>query len=103
MTPKVKLEQGSLPAAATLCPKAVRGPTSLSFKLTVDAAQVEVSVDQRGPVVEVMGHVVQPVGLHASDPVAAVLDLQRDLDGVVLDVPVPDWRAVVKSQQLRSC
>lgn len=79
------------------------GASILTFSLTVDLAQVEVSVDQRGAVVEVLGHVIQPVGLHPSDPVVAVLDLQRNLDGVVLQVSVPDWRLVVERQQLRPC
>lgn len=75
----------------------------LTFKLTADIAEVKVSIHQRGPIVEVLGHVVQPVGLHPFDPVVAVLDLQRNLDCVVLHVCVPDWRVVVQSQQLRSC
>lgn len=95
---------------AALSPKAVQRfghyctiPMFLTFNLTADVAQVKVSIDQRGPVVEVLGHVVQPVGLHPFDPVVAVLDLQRNLDCVVLHVSVPDWWLVVQSQQLRSC
>lgn len=64
---------------------------------------MKVPVDQRGSVVEVLGHVVQPVGLHPFDPVAAVLDLQWNLDCVVLQVGVSDPRVVVQGQQLRSC
>lgn len=64
---------------------------------------MEESVHQRGAVVEVLGHVVQPVGLHPFDPVVAVLDLQRNLDRVVLDGSSPARRVVVEGQQLRPC
>lgn len=64
---------------------------------------MKVPVDKRGSVVEVLGHVIQPVGLHPFDPVAAVLNLQWNLDCVVLQVGVSDPRVVVQSQQLRSC
>lgn len=110
LRPKVKLNQGSLTWKATLSPKAVQSfgyyytiQMFLTFSLTVNIAQVKVSIDKRGPIVEVLGHVVQPVGLHPFDPVVAVLDLQRYLDCVVLHVSVPDRRVVVKSQQLCSC
>lgn len=64
---------------------------------------MEESVHQRGAVVEVLGHVVQPVGLHPFDPVVAVLDLQWNLDRVVLDGSGPARRVVVEGQQLRPC
>lgn len=71
--------------------------------LTVDVAEVEVSVDQRGSVVEVLGHVIQPVGLHALDPLVAVLNPQRHLDSVVLHLALSDRRVVVQSEQLHPC
>lgn len=79
--------------------------TSLSSacQLTVDVPEVEVSVDQRGSVVEVLGHVIQPVGLHALDPLVAVLNPQRHLDSVVLHLALSDRRVVVQSEQLHPC
>lgn len=79
--------------------------TSLSSacQLTVDVPEVEVSVHQRGSVVEVLGHVIQPVGLHALDPLVAVLNPQRHLDSVVLHLALSDRRVVVQSEQLHPC
>lgn len=71
--------------------------------LTVDVPEVEVSVHQRGSVVEVLGHVIQPVGLHALDPLVAVLNPQRHLDSVVLHLALSDRRVVVQSEQLHPC
>lgn len=82
MRPKVALKKGSLTPKAALSwgtRALLHHSRVLDFELTVDIAQVKVPVDKRGPVVKVLGHVVQPVGLHAFDPVVAVLDLQRNL------------------------
>lgn len=70
---------------------------------TVHVAQVEVSVNQRGSVVEVLGHVIQPVRLHSSDTLVVVLDPQRHLDCVVLHLAFSDRRVVVQSQQIHTC
>lgn len=70
---------------------------------TVHVAQVEVSVNQRGSVVEVLGHVIQPVRLHSSDALVVVLDPQRHLDCVVLHLAFSDGRVVVQSQQIHTC
>lgn len=75
----------------------------MTSNLTIDIAKVKVSIDKTGAIVEVLGHVIQPVCLHAFDAVVAVLNLQWNLDGVVLHLSVPDRRLVVESQQLRSC
>lgn len=76
---------------------------SESCQLTVHVAQVKVTIDQRGAIVEVLGHVIQPVGLHTFDPLVTVLNLQRHLDSVVLDVPLSDRRVVVQSEQFHPC
>lgn len=76
---------------------------SESCQLTVHVAQVEVSVDQRGSVVEMLGHVIQPVGLHTLDPLVAVLNPQRHLDSVVLHLALSHRRVVVQSEQLHPC
>lgn len=67
--------------------------------LTVHVAQVEVSIDQWGSVVEVLGHVIQPVGLHAFDTLVTVLNLKRHLDSVVLHLALSNGRMVVQSEQ----
>lgn len=73
----------------------------MSFSwLTFYIAQVEVPIDQRGPVVEVLGHMVQPVGLHAFDPLITVLNPQRHLDGVVLHLLFSDGWMIVQSEQI---
>lgn len=76
------------------------GKKSTAEILTVVAAQVEVAVDQRGAVVEVLRHVVQPVGLHPLHALVPVLHLQGDLHGVVLGLALPHRRVVEQGQQL---
>ena len=79
----------------TWCPK-----TTCSGVLTVVAAQVEVAVDQRGAVVEVLGHVVQPVGLYPLHALVPVLHLQRDFHCVVLGLALARRRVVEQGQEL---
>ena len=68
---------------------------------TVVATQVEVAVDQRSAVVEVLGHVVQPVGLHPLHTLVPVLDFQRDLHRVVLGLALPCRWVVEQGQELQ--
>lgn len=74
-------------------------------ELTFHVSQVKVPVHQRGSVVEVLRHVIQPVGLHALHALVATgRHLQRHLDGVVLDVALGRRRrSVVERQQLGTC
>lgn len=67
--------------------------------LTVHVAKVEVSIDQRSSVVEVLGHVIQPVGLHAFHALVTVLNPERHLDSVVLHLALSDGWMVVQSKQ----
>lgn len=79
--------------------------SATSRPLTFHVSQVEVSIHQRGSVIEVLSHVIQPVSLHALHTlVAAGRHLQRNLDGVVLDVALGRRRwSVVERQQLGTC
>lgn len=93
----------------TFCPTSFSWEISVfcsnreSRLLTVHVAQVEVSIDQRGSIVEMLGHVIQPVGLHAFDALITVLNPQRHLDSVVLHLALSDRRVVVQSEQLHPC
>lgn len=79
----------------TLCPVSKRE----SCLLTVHVAQVEVSIDQRRSIVEVLRHVIQPIGLHAFDALVTFLNPERHLDSVVLHLALSDGWMVVQSEQ----
>lgn len=105
---EIKIAVSCIPPE-TFCPTYFSSEKSLfcsnneSCWLTICIAQVEVSIDQWGSVVEVLRHVVQPVGLHAFDPLITVLHSQWHLDSVVLHLALSDRRVVIQSEQLHPC
>lgn len=66
---------------------------------TVVFAQTEVAVDQRGSAVEVLRHVVQPLGLDGVTSLAARLHPQRHLHRVVLQRPLASTRVVKQAKK----
>lgn len=110
-----KNEWVGIKIAVSFFPHETFRPTSFSWEnavfcsssewcwLTVHVAQMEVSIDEWGSIVEVLGHVIQPVGLHAFDPLITVLNPQWHLYSVVLHLALSDWRVVVQSEQFHPC